>query len=183
MSENINSKEAEPRRKQGQHISKAEKAELAEKALAMSVKGKPVTAIADELNVQWKTANNLVDFALKSRDINEDEEREKSLAHHRAIIIYCWDKLEDEKLMAHAQNRPAYIARIQASQAEIDRLNNVTPPLKVQQDINHTYRDYSTGNELEKMFEAIDGYLAERANAGDGEAGSQESVDTHTTHS
>lgn len=169
-------------RAQGQRLRKAEKPELAEKALAMSIKGHTITAISEELDINWKTASSLIDYALEKRDIDEDAERERSLAHHREIIRFCWEKLEDDALMAHAQNRPAYIARIQDSQSEIDRLNNVTPPLKVQQDINHTYRDYTTADELERMFGAIDEYLAARADEGNGEADSQESMDSQRSN-
>lgn len=161
-------------RERGKQLTKAEKAELSEKALVMSIKGHPVVKIAEELEVAWNTANALVKFALKKRDIDEDAERERSLAHHRGIIEWCWQQLEDEELGKFAQNRPAYVARIQHSQAEIDRLNNVTPPVRMEQNVNVSYRDYTTGSELEELFEEIDGWLAQE----DGEADSPLALDT-----
>lgn len=123
------------------HLSKARKEELSEKALAMSCKGRSYTYISEELEVNWKTAKRLVAYALEKRDINHDEERERSLAHHREVIRWCWEQLEDEKLMAHAQNRPSYIARIQHSISEIDRLNGIRPAENVNLNINQP--DYS----------------------------------------
>jgi hypothetical protein len=142
---------------------------MSEQALAMSVKGHPTTKIAEELECRWETADKLITFALEKRDINEDEEREKSLAHHRAIITWCWEQLESPELAKNAQNRPAYVARAQASQSEIDRLNNVTPPLKTQQEVNVNYTDRS----LEEYFAELD-----RIAEGDSEANLRESVDT-----
>ncbi len=158
----------------GARLSKADKIEKAEKALAMSCKGYPVTRIAEELGVNWKTADGLVDFALEKREVDEDAERQRSLAHHREIVRWCWEQLEDEQLGKVAQNRPAYVARIQHSQSEIDRLNNVAPPLKTESNVNVNYRDYTTGPELEELFAEIDGWLAE----GDGQADSAEPLDT-----
>lgn len=106
---------------------KAVREEKAEKALALSCKGKTYSAISRELEVTRNTVGTLIDHALSKRDIDEDDEREKSLAHHREIIRWCWEQLETEELGRNAQNRPAYINRIQHSQGEIDRLNHVSP--------------------------------------------------------
>lgn len=166
-------------RSQGQRLRKAEKQELAEKALAMSVKGKTVTAISQELDVNWKTASSLIDCALAKRDIIRDVERERSIGHHREIIRFCWEKLEDEELMAHAQNRPAYIARIQASQEEIDRLNDVTPPLRTEhrEDVNLNYRDYTRETDYGSLFADLEAYL----DGQDEIASRSESMDTDNT--
>lgn len=161
-------------RGQGKRLSKAEKNDLAEKALVMSIKGYPVTRISKDLEVAWNTANALIEYALEKRDIDEDAEREKSLAHHRGIIRWCWEQLEDDELGKFAQNRPAYINRIQHSQSEIDRLNNVTPPVRTEQVIDVSYRSYTTGSELEELFEEIDGWLAEE----DGQVDSALSMDS-----
>lgn len=157
-------------REPGKQLTKAEKAELSEKALLMSIKGHPVVKIAEELEVAWNTANALVKFALKKRDIDEDAEREKSLAHHRGIIEWCWQQLEDEELGKFAQNRPAYVARIQHSQSEIDRLNNVTPPDK--QEVNVTYTDRS----LDEYFAALDAFRDSHSGSG-----TEQSMDTAGT--
>lgn len=156
----------------GKQLTKAEKAELSERALVMSIKGHPVVKIAEELGVAWNTANALVKFALKKRDIDEDAEREKSLAHHRGIIEWCWQQLEDKELGKFAQNRPAYIARIQHSQAEIDRLNNVRPPDR--QEVSVTYTDRT----LDDYFAALDTFRN-----GYSERGALEPVDTAGAYS
>lgn len=161
----------------GARLSKAHKDELSERALAMSCKGIPVTRIARELHVNWKTADGLVDFALAKRDVDEDAERQRSLAHHREIVRWCWEQLEDEDLGKVAQNRPAYVARIQHSQSEMDRLNNVAPPLKTESNVNFNHRDYTTGAELDELFAEIDEYVA-HADAQDGEGRRQEPLDT-----
>ncbi len=123
-------------------LTEARKDELAPEVLTMSVKGISNVKIAAKLKINRKTVPGLLKRALEYHEVNEDEEREKSLAHHRGIIKWCWEQLESEDLGNNAQNRPAYIARIQASQSEIDRLNNVTPPLKTESKVDVTHRQY-----------------------------------------
>lgn len=129
-------------------LTKAVKEELSERALAMNCKGKSFTSISEELEVNWKTAKGLVRYALDKRDIDEDAERQRSLAHHREIVRWCWEQLEGEELKTNAQNRPAYIARIQHSISEIDRLNGVREPegrlqVNVNVDARQEKPDYS----------------------------------------
>lgn len=149
----------------GIRLSKAQKEELSEQALAMSCKGRPVTEIAKELDVNWKTANGLVDFALAKRDVDEDAERQRSLAHHREIVKWCWEQLEDEALGKVAQNRPAYVARIQHSQSEIDRLNNVTPPLKTEQKVDVTVREGISAEDM-ALLQAVEEFKRANDDAG-----------------
>lgn len=133
-------------------LTKARKEELAEQALAMNCKGKSYTAISEDLRVNWKTAKGLVRYALDKRDIDRNAERERSLAHHREVIRWCWEELDSDELKTNAQNRPAYISRIQYSISEMDRLNDVRPPVRTQNEHTH----YEGGLDLEAEFRKLD---------------------------
>lgn len=148
-------------------LTRAVKEELSEQALAMSCKGRPFTEIAQELEVNWKTAKGLVEYALDKRDIDEDAERQRSLAHHREILRWCWGQLEGQALKTNAQNRPAYIGRIQHSLSEIDRLNglrssdgsgvNVNVNVNGETEVGRTAREI---REIDRHIADLDGEIA-----------------------
>lgn len=131
--------------------------------------------MAKDLGIHHNTVTSLMkEERQRRREIMPDEDL-KAIATYEALMKEAWRRLRSHPDEAKAQNVVGYLNVILGSQNSM----NTVIEAKAPEEHNHnvSYRDYTTGGELEELFAEIDRWRSDLDEEGR-EANSEEPLDT-----
>ncbi|PLS84877.1 MAG: hypothetical protein CYG60_15575 [Actinobacteria bacterium] len=111
-------------------MSKAERVEKAQEAVAMSARGVTLTAIGEVLGVSRQTASKLVQDELANRAEHRAADKERAVARYEEIIRAAWERFENTD--NRSLNASGYLNTIRSAQERIDKITGAEAPIKHQ---------------------------------------------------
>jgi orotate phosphoribosyltransferase-like protein len=111
-------------------MSKAERAEKAQRAVSLRARGDTLDEVGEALGITRQTARKLIDDELAGRSEHRAEDKERSIATYEEVIREGWrrlDKLDDRSL-----NVSGVLNSIRQAQERIDKITGAEAPAKVQ---------------------------------------------------
>lgn len=133
-------------------LSTAKREEYQLKAWALSGQGMYNTEIAEELGVHRHTVRDLIAAERQRRRELLPDEDVKAMAAYEAVMREAWRRLKSHPDDAKAQNVVGYLNAILGAQNGKNSVTGAEVPARSEQTIDISYRDYTTGEQLEELF-------------------------------
>lgn len=138
-------------------MTKMQREEKAYQAVELSARGASYQAIADELEVNWKTAKKLVDDELASRGEHREQDKERHLAVYDAIQQAAWERFRETD--NRSLNASGYLNTIKSAEDSKLKVTGAEAPRKFQ----HRREPSRTENEAMELADEIAALEAELA--------------------
>jgi hypothetical protein len=146
-------------------MTKVQRDEAAQKAVALSAQGLSYQRIAASLEVTWKTARKLVADELAVRAEHREKDTERHLAVYDAIQEAAWERFEETD--NRSLNSSGFLNTIKAAEDSKVKITGAEAPTRSDNRHQHEHHDF-TNTPTEELIELE--YYAQRVF---GESGTQ----------